>query len=106
MQHTDAPFPPVLIIEFPDRATFLTPEQITMVQQRIQDDRGDAVADELTWTKAKSYLGDLKLWAFGLLFSASPFSLCDARIADSLLVSSTMPAYAFACTSFRSFPRT
>lgn len=78
-RETDPALPAVLIIEFPDKATFLTPEQIAMVQQRIEDDRGDSVADHLNWTKAKAYLADFKLWVFGLLFMCS-----------------TMPAYAFA----------
>lgn len=48
------------------------------MQARIEDDRGDAVPDNLTWRKFFHNLTDLKLWAFALMF-----------------MNTTMPAYAF-----------
>ncbi|KAK5944760.1 hypothetical protein PMZ80_001960 [Knufia obscura] len=71
-----------VIIDFPDKATrkgFLSAEEGTFIAQRIQNDRGDAVPDSLTWAKFGQALLDWKLWAFALMFA-----------------SSTMPAYAFA----------
>ncbi|KAI5476832.1 hypothetical protein MNV49_007128 [Pseudohyphozyma bogoriensis] len=67
------------IVDFPDKATFLTPQQTAFIVQRINADRGDAVADKLTFSKGMKHLMDPKLWVFGLLF-----------------MSSTAPAYAFA----------
>lgn len=67
-----------LIVDFPDRATFLRPEQRDFIIARVNLDRGDAEADKFTVSKGLKHACDLKLWAFGLIF------LC-----------STMPAYAF-----------
>jgi MFS family permease len=70
-----------IILDFPDKAErtgFLTHSQAAFVLQRIEDDRGDSVADPLTWAKFRHHLGDLKLWAFATMF-----------------MSTTMPAYAF-----------
>jgi len=71
-----------IIVDFPDKAAqkgFLSDEQATFVQQRIEHDRGDAIADPLTLKKFFKHLSDFKLWVFALLF-----------------MSTTMPAYAFA----------
>ncbi|EJD49650.1 MFS general substrate transporter [Auricularia subglabra TFB-10046 SS5] len=67
-----------LIVDFPDKASFLTPEQIKLVRDRVEYDRGDAVPDPLTWAKAARYSLDPKLWAFALMFCFT-----------------TMPSYAF-----------
>ncbi|KAF2685980.1 MFS general substrate transporter [Lentithecium fluviatile CBS 122367] len=70
-----------IILDFPDKAEktgFLTQSQASFVLQRIEEDRGDSVADPLTWAKFVHHLGDLKLWAFATMF-----------------MSTTMPAYAF-----------
>ncbi|KAI9763517.1 MAG: hypothetical protein M1840_000470 [Geoglossum simile] len=72
-----------LIIDFPDKAhkkkNFLTAEDAEFIKKRINNDRGDAVADMLTLKKLGSHLLDWKLWSFALMF-----------------MSTTMPAYAFA----------
>ncbi|KAF9012523.1 major facilitator superfamily domain-containing protein [Cyathus striatus] len=65
------------IPEFPDRNQFLTPEQTAIVLKRIDEDRGDAKPDPLTFEKVRKHLSDWTLWAYGTMF------LC-----------STMPAYA------------
>jgi predicted MFS family arabinose efflux permease len=49
------------------------------MEQRIEDDRADSVADPLTWPKFFYHLKDFKLWCFALMF-----------------MSTTMPAYALA----------
>ncbi|GAA5881185.1 hypothetical protein JCM16303_004834 [Sporobolomyces ruberrimus] len=66
------------IVDFPDRATFLAPEQRDFIIARVNLDRGDAEADKFTAGKGLRHAMDLKLWAFGLIFCFS-----------------TMPAYAF-----------
>lgn len=60
--------PSAVIQDFPDRNTFLTPEETECVKQRIDRDRGDAVFDDLTWAKSLEYLKDLKLYSFGICF--------------------------------------
>ncbi|KAL8276094.1 hypothetical protein RQP46_011509 [Phenoliferia psychrophenolica] len=69
----------LLVVDFPDKATFLTPAEAKIVKDRIDLDRGDAVPDVIDGRAILKNLGDLKLWAFGLIF-----------------LSSTVPAYAFA----------
>ena len=68
----------MLIVDFPDRATFLQPEQRAFIIARVNADRGDAEADHFTLKVGLKHAADLKLWAFGLIFCFS-----------------TMPAYAF-----------
>ncbi|KIM40317.1 hypothetical protein M413DRAFT_446501 [Hebeloma cylindrosporum] len=53
---------------FPDQNDFLTPEQTALVLKRIDDDRGDALPDPVTFEKVKTYLADWTLWAYGLMF--------------------------------------
>ncbi|EFQ95907.1 hypothetical protein PTNB73_03676 [Pyrenophora teres f. teres] len=70
-----------MILDFPDKAEktgFLTPAEAKAILYRIEEDRGDSVADPLTWPKFFEHLKDLKLWAYGTLFMGA-----------------TMPAYAF-----------
>ncbi|KAH7106432.1 MFS general substrate transporter [Auriculariales sp. MPI-PUGE-AT-0066] len=68
----------LLIVDFPDKAKFLTPEEIQLIRERVDYDRGDSIPDKLDWTKTKKYACDLKLWAFAMMF------LC-----------STLPSYAY-----------
>ena len=63
-----------LVVDFPDKATFLTEEQRALVTTRIQRDRGDAAPDALTAKKCLTYAMDLKLWAFGINFGCSTIS--------------------------------
>jgi len=60
-----------LIADFPDKAKFLTKEEIAVVTDRIDKDRGDSVPDSLTWQKAFNYILDWKLWSFALMYSSS-----------------------------------
>lgn len=62
------------IVDFPDRATFLTEEQRNIVQTRIQRDRNDANVDEFTWAKMGKYACDFKVWLFAIFFMASTMS--------------------------------
>lgn len=69
-----------LIVDFPDKNTFLTPAETKIILDRINVDRNDAVADKLTAKVFLKHLIDFKIWIFGLCFCFS-----------------TMPAYAFSC---------
>jgi len=61
----------LLIVDFPDKAKFLTDKQRQFVRDRLNYDRGDAEPDALTWSKAFGFMLDLKLWAFALMFMCS-----------------------------------
>ncbi|GAA5872766.1 hypothetical protein JCM8547_006336 [Rhodosporidiobolus lusitaniae] len=67
-----------LIQDFPDKATFLEPDEQKFVLDRVNADRGDADPDKATGAKLLRHACDLKIWLFGLLFCCS-----------------TMPSYAF-----------
>lgn len=68
-----------IIVDFPDKNTFLTEKETAFVIDRINAERGDAEADKLTFGAAMNHLKDFKLWLFAVLF------MCT-----------TLPAYAFA----------
>lgn len=60
----------VFIIDFPDKSTnpglilrkpFLSMEEAKIILERIDEDRGDAVVDKLTWKKVMFYLKDWKV---------------------------------------------
>lgn len=53
------------IPSFPDQNDFLTPKETALVLKRIDEDRGDALPDPVTFEKVKTYLGDWVLWAYG-----------------------------------------
>lgn len=61
----------VAIIDFPDKAKNLRPDEKEMILERIQRDRADAVADTLTKEKFIKYTLDWKLWVFAFMFFAS-----------------------------------
>jgi hypothetical protein len=65
------------IIDFPDKASqpspitkrpFLTSAEADIILARIQRDRGDAVADKLTWSTIAAHLRDWKIWEFAWLY--------------------------------------
>lgn len=58
----------LVLVDFPDRSTFLTPEQKAMVVERIHRDRGDSVADPMTTKKFLAYLCEPKIWLFAVWF--------------------------------------
>ena len=71
-----------IILDFPDKAArkgYLSETDAQYMQQRVDLDRSDSVADPLTWKKLFHHLTDFKLWATALMF-----------------MSTTMPAYALA----------
>jgi hypothetical protein len=67
----------ITIISFPDQSTkpspitkrpFLTTAEASIILSRIQRDRGDAVADKLTWSSIVFHLRDWKIWEFAWLY--------------------------------------
>lgn len=64
-----------VIIDFPTQADkFLSPEEQEFVIDRLNNDRGDAEADEITLSKILHHLSDWRLyfWAFNLFASTLP----------------------------------
>jgi hypothetical protein len=54
-----------LIPDFPDKNNFLTDKQTSLVLKRIEDDRGDATPDPITFQKVKQHLSDWTIWSCG-----------------------------------------
>lgn len=73
-----------LIVDFPDKATFLTPEEKAYAMRRVEEDRGDSIPDEVTFKKILTHLADLKLWAFALCFMSSTTASCEPRCVSFL----------------------
>ncbi|KAL1411934.1 hypothetical protein Q8F55_002923 [Vanrija albida] len=65
----------LFLVDFPDRATFLNEEQKDFIHTRINRDRGDAVADNMTLHKFAQYMMDLKLWIFAFMFCTSAMGM-------------------------------
>ncbi|KAL8280478.1 hypothetical protein RQP46_007126 [Phenoliferia psychrophenolica] len=96
-----------LIVDFPDKATFLSPAELKIVRDRIDADRGDSVPDVLTVRKMFTHLGDFKLWCFGIIFCGStvgayafsfflPIILGGAGYSVKLSLILSAPPYVFA----------
>ncbi|KAJ3975802.1 major facilitator superfamily domain-containing protein [Lentinula raphanica] len=58
----------VFLPEFPDNNSFLTSAETKFVLQRIQEDRGDSLPDEVTLRKVLHHMADWKIWAYGIMF--------------------------------------
>ncbi|CEL52995.1 putative transporter C1002,16c OS=Schizosaccharomyces pombe (strain 972 / ATCC 24843) GN=SPAC1002.16c PE=3 SV=1 [Rhizoctonia solani AG-1 IB] len=69
----------LLIVDFPDKATFLSEQERQHVIGRLNRDRGDGEHDPLTTKKVLSHLSDWKIWTLAVAFACS-----------------TMPAYSLA----------
>ncbi|KAF2817436.1 MFS general substrate transporter [Mytilinidion resinicola] len=66
----------IFIIDFPDkihlaRRPYLTPDEVALVQARLQADRGDAEFDPITWKKTIKTLAKWQLWIYALFFLTS-----------------------------------
>ncbi len=69
-----------LIVDFPDKSTFLTHEEKAFVIDRIHRDRGDALPDRLDFAAFKAHISDFKVWCFALLFMAATTGSVSAYI--------------------------
>ena len=66
----------LFIPAFPEENTFLTKEQTELVVRRVNEDRGDALPDEITFKKVLTHLSDWTLWAYGLMFTCTLMPNC------------------------------
>lgn len=57
-----------MIIDFPDKvlskgnSSFLSAADVQIVKARIDRDRDDSVADDITWKKALKIISDWRIW--------------------------------------------
>ena len=55
------------IVDFPQLATFLKPDEKARAVERLNKDRGDGEHDQITFEKIIKHLSDWKLWGFALI---------------------------------------
>lgn len=55
------------LVDFPQRAKFLSEDERACVVERLNKDRGDGEHDEITFQKILHHLSDWKLWGFALI---------------------------------------
>lgn len=61
----------VFLVDLPHKATFITEEERTFIQTRIERDRKDSVPDPITVAKVLKYCCDLKIWLYGFMFMST-----------------------------------
>ncbi|KAF4593785.1 hypothetical protein EYR40_008579 [Pleurotus pulmonarius] len=61
----------IFVQDFPDKNKFLSPEQTKWVLSRIDKDRSDAEYDHWSMSKFWTYMADIHLWSFALMFGAA-----------------------------------
>lgn len=59
------------VTDFPDKATFLDPEEKRIVTLRIERDRADSKPDPLTMAKIGKYLLQWRPWCFAIFFMST-----------------------------------
>ena len=55
----------VFVPDFPDKNRFLTEDQTQLILDRVEEDRGDSLPDQLTAAKVLRHLRDPLLWTYG-----------------------------------------
>lgn len=55
------------LVDFPQKAKFLSEDERARVVERLNKDRGDGEHDEITLQKILLHLSDWKLWGFALI---------------------------------------
>lgn len=53
------------VLDFPEKAKFLSASDKEIILHRIDEDRADAYADKITWSGVMHNLADWKIWSFG-----------------------------------------
>lgn len=74
------------LVDVPNKATFLTEEERTLVNTRIERDRADAEDDPITGQKILTYLSDWKLWLYGLMFMSNNLATCESEMIWTMLI--------------------
>jgi hypothetical protein len=87
-----------LIIDFPDKAcqkiSFISAEDAEFIKKRIDNDRGDAVPDSLSWDTLKGHFLDWKLWMLYVFPGIVPYDyvVTNQLFSSFMFMSTTMPA--------------
>lgn len=68
-----------LVVDFPAQNTFLSKEDTQFVIDRVNEDRGDAIPDEVTLRKVLRHLVCWRTWVFGYLFMSSSLPVSKVR---------------------------
>jgi hypothetical protein len=61
-----------LLPDFPESNTFLSPDQTTFVLQRVEEDRGDSIPEQLTFRKVIHHLGCICSFFYGMVPRSFP----------------------------------
>lgn len=61
-------FAPFFLIDFPDKAKFLKPEEKEHVLNRLNIERGDGETHNLSWKLLRQHLSDWTLWWISLVY--------------------------------------
>ncbi|KAF9042194.1 major facilitator superfamily domain-containing protein [Panaeolus papilionaceus] len=78
----------LFVPDFPDKSTFLTPEQKKMILDRVEADRGDSIPDEMTSAKLVKHLTDPLVWMFAFMFLASTVPAYAVGFFGTIIISS------------------
>lgn len=65
----------LILVDFPDKATFLTERERHIVQTRIERDRADSIPDPLTLAKCMVYILEPRPWIFGFMFCSAALTV-------------------------------
>lgn len=65
------------IVDFPQLATFLKPDEKARAIERLNKDRGDGEHDQITFEKIIKHLSDWKLWGFALIVQSNLVKKAD-----------------------------
>jgi hypothetical protein len=61
-------FAPLFLIDFPDKARFLKPDEKEHVLNRLNIERGDGETHSLSWKLLRQHLSDWTLWWISLVY--------------------------------------
>ncbi|CAI7619707.1 unnamed protein product [Penicillium crustosum] len=74
------------VSDFPENAKWLSPEELSLIQTRLQEDRGERLDDKITIRKALKDLTDWKVWVLAsLLFFPTAGAYTMAFFTPSVL---------------------
>ena len=83
----------LIIPDFPDKNTFLSRKQTSLVLKRIEDDRGDSTPDKITFRKVVHHLGDWPSWAYGKKLLSKKQATCILTCFEGVMFAcSSLPA--------------
>jgi hypothetical protein len=76
------------IVDFPQKAKFLSEDERAHAIERLNKDRGDGDHDQITSQKIVKHLSDWKLWVFALIVR-----VCHAKLICSFVEAQFPPTH-------------